>query len=407
MCAQGEEPPEQINRQPGARKSAGRARRDSTGAARLHNEQLLAMLAHELRNPLAPISNAVQILKLEGPNGPNFRWSLEVIENQVAQLKHMVDDLLDAWAITRGLIVLKAERINLLDVVERAIRAARPLLDGRGYRLTVSLPEIPVVIDVDGARLTQALTNLLTNAAKFTNRGGEIALTALAGHAAVEIRVVDSGIGIAPELVPHVFELFTQADQTLSRSRGGLGIGLAVVRSLVELHRGRVYAESDGPDRGSTFVIQLPLAPARQRIENPGVAASGFPAAAFRRRRILVADDNERNANSLAVLLRALGQDVEIACDGQAALAYLSDHAPALALLDLGLPGMDGYEVARRCRLENRLKQVTLVALTGYGCQRDKERSREAGFDAHFVKPVNLDDLKDLLRQSPRMRLKL
>jgi CheY-like chemotaxis protein len=362
-------------------------------------DQFLAMLAHELRNPLAPISNAVQIMQLEGPNGRNFRWSTEVIEDQIKHMTRMVDDLLDVSRITRGKVDLQKETISLVLVVELAVEASRPLIEDYHHHLTIALPPEPVLVDVDPARLAQVLSNLLNNAAKYTDEGGQISLTAEQMDKDVIIRVRDTGIGIAPDLLPKIFDLFTQADRTLSRSRGGLGIGLTLVRSLVELHDGRVTAHSKGLGQGSEFVVRLPIAAGGLAGRSQSSAADHAPSVQLPRRRILVVDDKPSNAQSLKLLLQALGQEVYTANDGLAALELARQHVPDVVLLDIGLPLMDGYEVARRCREEPTLQGMTLVAMTGYGQDSDKQRSQEAGFDAHLVKPVNLQDLVLLLTQ--------
>ena len=362
-------------------------------------DQFLAMLAHELRNPLAPISNAAQIMKVEGPGGPNFDWSLKVIEDQVKQMTRMVDDLLDVSRITRGKVVLQKEPIELEVVVDLAVEASRPLIEDCHHHLSVTLPPHPVLLEVDPARMAQVLSNLLNNAAKYTEEGGDIALTAVQRGREVVIGVRDNGIGIPPELLPHVFDMFTQADQTLSRSRGGLGIGLTLVRSLVEMHHGGVSAQSEGPGRGSEFTVRLPVAAAAPNLPDADHPAAEGPGLRLPRRRILVVDDNENNATSLGVLLRTMGQDVDEAYDGLTALELARRHRPDVILLDIGLPGMDGYEVARRCREEKDLEQTMLVAMTGYGKAEDRRRSQEAGFNVHLVKPVNLEDLRLLLSQ--------
>ena len=373
--------------------------------ADVRKDQFLAMLAHELRNPLAPISNAVQIMKAEGLNGPYFQWSLKVIEDQVKQMTRMVDDLLDVSRITRGKVVLQKEPIDLEVVVDLAVEASRPLIEDCKHQLTVTLPPDPILLEVDPARMAQVLSNLLNNAAKYTDEEGEISLTAERAGREVLIRVRDNGIGIAPELLPHVFDMFTQADQTLSRSRGGLGIGLTLVRSLVEMHDGRVGVHSDGPDQGSEFTVRLPL-PAQPDAAQPDAAqpdaadpATNDPGLQLPRRRILVVDDNRSHATSLGVLLRTMGQDVDEAYDGMTALELAQRHRPDVILLDIGLPVMDGYEVARRCREQEGLEGTMLVAMTGYGKEEDRRRSQEAGFNVHLVKPVNLDDLRLLLNQ--------
>src|SRR5262249_42507232 len=323
-------------------------------------DQFLAMLAHELRNPLAPISNAAQIMKVEGPGGPNFDWSLKVIEDQVKQMTRMVDDLLDVSRITRGKVGLQKEPIDREVVVDLAVEASRPLIEDCHHHLSVTLPPHPVLLEVDPARMAQVLSNRLNNAAKYTEEGGDIALTAVQRGREVVIGVRDNGIGIPPELLPHVFDMFTQADQTLSRSRGGLGIGLTLVRSLVEMHQGRVAAHSDGPGQGSEFLVRLPVAagaqappahtptpteppppPTPRRRAPPG---PGLPALCLR-----AFEQTRRNPNSLGVPLQALERDVDMAYDGQTALERARRHPPDVVLLDIGLPGMDGYEGARLC----------------------------------------------------------
>jgi PAS domain S-box-containing protein len=364
--------------------------------ADLRKDQFLAMLAHELRNPLAPISNAVQIMRVGGPGGPSLEWSIEVIEDQVKHLTRMVDDLLDVSRITRGKVDLQKELIELSEVIDLAVEASRPLIEGYKHHLSVILPDHSVVLEVDPPRLVQVLANLLNNAAKYTPEGGEIAVTATTSDDTVSIRVRDNGIGIAPDLLPRVFDLFVQADQTLSRSRGGLGIGLTLVKSVVELHNGRVSAKSSEPGKGSEFTVELPVA-SRALVRAPEGGKFSDREIRLPRRRILVVDDNLRNATSLEVLLRALGQDVHTAHDGLTAVEMARTLHPELVLLDIGLPVLDGFEVARRCRNEPGLEHMILVAMTGYGKAEDRRRSQSAGFNAHLVKPVNMEDLRHLL----------
>jgi PAS domain S-box-containing protein len=384
--------------------------RDITERKRLEEElkgaderknHFLAMLAHELRNPLAPISNAVQIMRIEGPNGPNHEWSIDVIAEQIKQMTRIVDDLLDLSRINRGKVVLQREPVELAQVVELAVQGSRPQLEDFGHELRVSLPPDPIVLEVDRARLAQVLSNLLNNAAKYTPEGGRIELTVVEAGPDVVIKVADNGIGIAPELLPKVFELFVQADQSLSRSRGGLGVGLTVVRSLVELHEGSVSVSSAGPGMGSEFTICIPRPPAASVVvaDETGKTSHG-QSARLPRRRILVVDDSLLNAASLERLLVALGQDVRTAHDGKQALEAAREYRPDVVLLDIGLPVMDGYEVARRCRQEPRLQKTTLVAMTGYGKAEDRQRSQAAGFNAHLVKPVVLEDLELLLKHT-------
>jgi PAS domain S-box-containing protein len=363
-------------------------------------DHFLAMLAHELRNPLAPISNAVQIMRVQGPNGPNLIWSIEVIGEQIKHMTRIVDDLLDVSRITRGTVVLQKEPIALERVVELAVQASQPLLEDYKHELRVSLPQHPIVLEVDPARFAQVLSNLLNNAAKYTPEGGRIELTASVAASHVIIKVVDNGTGIALDLLPKLFDLFVQADQTLSRSRGGLGIGLTVVRSLVEMHKGTVSVRSEGPGKGSEFTIRIPLANSSAAAAVLAKSPVSESTLEIPRRRILVVDDNLTNATSLEKLLVALGQEVFTAHDGRKALEIARSQSPDVVLLDIGLPVMDGYEVARLCREEPALKSITLVAMTGYGKDEDRRRSQAAGFDAHLVKPVNLEDLELLLRHT-------
>ncbi len=363
-------------------------------------DHFLAMLAHELRNPLAPISNAVQIMRIEGPGGPNLEWSIDVISEQIKHMTRIVDDLLDVSRITRGTVDLRKEPIELRRVVELAVQASQPLLEDYKHELQLALPPEPVVLDVDPARLAQVLSNLLNNAAKFTPEGGRIKLSAALDGSDLLIKVADNGIGIAPELLPKLFDLFVQADQTLSRSRGGLGIGLTVVRSLVEMHRGSVTVRSEGLGKGSEFTIRIPVSESSLTSGKNTKALAHDPTRPLPRRSILVVDDNLRNAASLAKLLIALGQDVHTAHDGLEALEMARVHRPSVILLDIGLPSMDGYEVARFCRQDPALCTVILVAMTGYGKADDRRRSQAVGFNAHLVKPVSLEDLQLLLEHT-------
>jgi PAS domain S-box-containing protein len=370
--------------------------------ADLRKDQFLAMLAHELRNPLAPISNATQIMRLEGSDGPSFEWSIDVIEDQIKHMTRMVDDLLDVSRITRGKVVLQKELIELERLIHLAVEASRPVIQGYHHDLSITLPEGPLTLEVDPPRMAQVLSNLLNNAAKYTDEGGKIALTAERLDGQVVIRVSDNGIGISSKLLSEVFDLFTQGDQTLSRSRGGLGIGLTLVRSLVEMHDGHVAARSDGLGLGSEFEVRLPLASLEQDLSRDPQSAADEGMGPLPRRRVLVVDDNRDNASSLRLLLDALGQDVFMAHDGPTALELARRHRPEVVLLDIGLPGMDGYEVARQCRQDPALDRMVLVAMTGYGKDEDRRRSQEAGFNAHFVKPVGVNDLRVLLRH-PRI----
>jgi PAS domain S-box-containing protein len=363
-------------------------------ADRRKNE-FLAMLAHELRNPLAPIRHAVQLQRLKDPVEPELQLARDVIDRQVQQLTRLVDDLLDLSRISRGKINLQLEPVDLAAVVARAVEISRPLIDARKQRLEVSLPEQAVPVEGDLTRLVQVVSNLLNNAAKYTEEDGRIWLTVGASTGDGVIRVRDTGVGISPEMLPRLFEMFSQVQGSVSRSEGGLGIGLSLVRSLVDLHGGNVQAFSEGLGRGSEFVVRLPLV---QGAVQPAAAGSAperprtVPA-----RRILVIDDNQDAAESLSLLLRLTGQDVQTAYDGPTALDAARALPPDVVLCDIGLPRMNGLEVARRLRQDLGLTDALLIALTGYGMDEDKCRSQEAGFNAHLVKPVDLDALYELL----------
>jgi CheY-like chemotaxis protein len=353
------------------------------------------MLAHELRNPLAPIRNAVQLLRFLGSDQPQLAAIRDMIDRQVNQMVRLVDDLLDISRITRGKIRLQMEPVDLGTVVLQAVETSRPLIDARKQRLIVHLPQEPMRIRADAVRVAQVLGNLLNNAAKYTEEGGQIWLTAERRAGDVVVRVRDTGMGIPREMLGTIFDLFTQVDRSLDRAQGGLGVGLTLVRRLVEMHGGKVEAHSAGPNRGSEFVVHLPALAEQEALEaanNQTADNSNGPP-----RRILVVDDNADAAESMGLLLRIAGHDVRIAHDGVAGLAAAQESLPDVVLLDIGLPGIDGYEVARRMRAQPGSEKVLLVALTGYGQEEDLRKSREAGFDHHLVKPVDPTSLSALL----------
>jgi PAS domain S-box-containing protein len=366
-------------------------------------DEFLAMLAHELRNPLAPIRNALQVLNLVGSQEPKAQQARAMIERQVDHLVRLVDDLLDVSRITRGLIQLQKERIDLSVIVARAVESSRPLIDARRHVLEVTLPEASLPVHADAVRLAQVFLNLLNNAAKYTPAGGRISLTVTVDGApdrgeTARVRVCDTGVGIAPEMIDKVFDLFTQVDHTLERSEGGLGIGLTLVRRLAEMHGGSVTCWSAGPGQGSEFLVSLPLA----KDEPSALGPAGSHSAALQilsrsGRRILVVDDNRDSAESLATLLRLLGNDVRTAYEGRQALVVAGSYRPDLVLLDLGLPGLNGYEVARQVRSLPGLADSAIIALTGFGTNEDRALTRLSGFDDHLVKPVDFDSLKQLL----------
>jgi signal transduction histidine kinase/DNA-binding response OmpR family regulator len=367
-----------------------------TQAEDRRKDEFLAMLAHELRNPLAPISNAVHILQVSEKDPVKFKWAIEVIGRQLTQLVRLVDDLLDVSRITRGKIELKIEAIDASKVVAAAVETSRPFVDALEHTLTVLLPPEPLLLKGDFARVAQILANLINNAAKYTNQGGRIAVTAAREGANVIFRVRDTGIGIPGELLSSIFEPFTQIDRTLARSQGGLGIGLTLVRRLVEMQGGRVFASSEGPDRGSEFTVSLPAAGPAQRAKGES-GESGRTAAEHLDLCVLVVDDNHDVAESTAVLLRLAGCEVHLAHDGEEALRLVPRVRPDAVLLDIGLPRMNGYEVAERIRSDPENRDILIVAVSGYGQQEHRLRSKQAGFDQHVVKPIDPTALSSLL----------
>jgi PAS domain S-box-containing protein len=369
---------------------AERSRQEAVAANRAKDE-FLAMLSHELRNPLSAVRNAIVSARLD--QGRRER-ALDIARRQTEQLARLVDDLLDISRITHGRIVLRNEPLYLTEVIERAVEATRSLIDDRGHTLRVSLPPDDVQVEGDLTRLEQVVVNLLGNSAKYTERGGQIDLVLERDGSAAVLRVRDKGIGIAPDMLGRVFELFAQSQRGLDRSQGGLGIGLTLVRSLVGLHGGTVEARSDGIGRGSEFVVRLPaLAPAAAPLPVARRSADRVDAG---RARILIVEDNVDAAESLAMLLDLLGHQVRVAHDGLAALELVTKRVPDFMLVDIGLPGMDGYEIARRIRRQPALQHVVLVALTGYGRDEDRVAARAAGFDHHLVKPIEPDALQAL-----------
>jgi signal transduction histidine kinase len=364
-------------------------------AANRAKDEFLAMLAHELRNPLAPIRNAAYLLRLRGPEAPELQAARELIERQTHHLARLVDDLLDVSRIGRGKVELRKEVVDLAAVVNQAVETARPLLEERGHTLTVSLGPAPLRVHADATRLAQVVANLLSNAAKYTDRGGQIWLTAQRQDEEAVLRVQDTGRGIPPAMLAKVFDLFTQVDGSPGRAEGGLGIGLTLVKSLVEMHGGAVEALSDGPGQGSEFVVRLPVLVEEAEAGAPAAPPAGAPAGPSRR--VLVVDDHHDAADSLALLLKMMGHEVRTAYDGPAALEAARSWRPEVVLLDIGLPGLSGYEVGRRLRDEGPGEELLIVALTGYGQDEDRRRSQEAGLDLHFVKPVDPNALRDLL----------
>ncbi len=356
-------------------------------------DEFLAMLGHELRNPLAPLVSALAILATKEADAETLEWARNLMERQVNHMVRLVDDLLDVSRIERGKFTLRKERIELVKVIEGAVEASQPLIDSHGHRLEMDLASEPLSLDADPMRMAQVITNLLNNAAKYMEPGGRIWLSTKRDGERAVIRVRDAGIGIAADVLPRIFEPFTQAKQSLDRSQGGLGIGLSLVHKIVELHGGEVRAESGGPGKGSTFTIRLPLVSSIEFGSKPLAAQIDDPVA----RRVLVVDDQVSQAEVLAKLFtKHWGHDVAVAHDGPSAWASMHATRPEVVLMDIGLPGLDGLELARRMRAEPKFRDTLLVALTGYGQESDHERSLEAGFDLHLVKPPSISTLKEV-----------
>ncbi len=367
-------------------------------------DEFLATLAHELRNPLAPLRNALQIMKLSGNDqvSPSIR---DMMERQLRQMVRLVDDLLDVSRISQGKIELHKERLTVATVVENALETSHPLLEAAHHELTITLPPEPLLVDGDLTRLAQVLSNLLNNAAKYTPEGGHIWLSAERDGSEAILRVRDNGAGIPADMLPRIFEMFTQMNRTLERAQGGLGIGLTLVRRLVEMHGGTVEAFSEGVGQGSTFLVRLPLSPlTSKRQQGGGKPGEGPQAPAAERRRILVVDDNVDSAQSLALLMQLAGNEVRMAHDGPSALEVAAALVPDVVLLDIGLPGMSGHDVARRMRAMPQLREAVLIAQTGWGQEEDRRRSEEAGFNVHLVKPVDPAALQRLLAALPKNR---
>lgn len=357
-------------------------------------DEFLAMLGHELRNPLAPIANAVQLMRLHKGDDPVQQQARDIIERQVGQLTRLVGDLLEISRINTGKIQITKDWIVVSSIIERAIETAHPLIAQRRHELSVSQPPRPVWLHADAARLEQVVVNLLTNAAKYTEEGGHIWLSVQQEDDVMILRVRDTGVGIASELLPHVFDLFTQAERSLDRSQGGLGIGLCLVKRLMELHEGTVEVHSI-IGQETEFVVRLPVMLSFTPPSQLPIAEISPSSEA--RRRVLVVDDNVDSAETLAMLLEASGHDVQTAYNGQSGLEAALEYQPDMMLLDIGLPELNGYEVARRIRQHPLLKHMVLVAMTGYGQETDRQYSREAGFDHHLVKPANFDEVLSIL----------
>jgi signal transduction histidine kinase len=359
-------------------------------------DEFLAILAHELRNPLAPIKNSLHIMRMACASDESTHRITDMLERQVNHMVRLVDDLLEVSRITRGKIELHREPVELAAVVRHAVEISRPLIDAAHHQLAITLPPEPLTLDADAVRLAQVFANLLNNAAKYTPRSGQISVTARPDGAFASVSVRDTGVGIPRDMLTRVFDIFTQVECAPGRSGGGLGIGLTLVKSLVELHGGTVEAHSNGPDRGSEFVVRLPISTKPVGTNSPSGATHGV----LPRRRVLVVDDNRDAAESLGLLLGLLGAQVLVVNSGPEALDALPAYRPQVVLLDIGMPDMDGYEVARRIRQKPEFRDLTLIALTGWGQEEDRRRSEEVGFSHHLIKPPDMSVLEELLGSS-------
>jgi CheY-like chemotaxis protein/two-component sensor histidine kinase len=359
--------------------------------------EFLAMLAHELRNPLTPITNALYIMDQQGAGDEKLGWAKKVIGRQIRLLGRLVDDLLDVSRITQGKIALRVEDVEVAEVVAAAVETARPLIDARAHRFTMTLRETSLRVKGDFARLAQILANLLNNAAKYTEPNGSIWLTVAREGAEVVFSVRDSGMGIPAESLSSIFDLFAQSERTLDRSQGGLGIGLTLVRRLVEMQGGSVSVRSEGHDRGSEFTVRMPVGSPAESVVPAPLPAERPQHAAAQGGCVLVVDDNRDAAESLAMLLRMEGHVVHIAYDGPTALDAVQSMRPRAVLLDLGLPGIDGFQVAERIRSMPDGARILLVAISGYGQDEHRRRAKQTGFDRHFVKPIDPVAITELL----------
>ncbi len=385
---------------------ASKIARDITERKRLYEQlqeadrrkdEFLAILAHELRNPLAPIRNALQIIRLAGDNKASVEKAAVVMERQLQQMVRLIDDLMDVTRIARNKMKLRQERVELGTVVRNALETSRPLIEAAGHELTVALPDEPILVDADSARLSQVFSNLLNNAAKYTERGGRIAVTLQREGSHAVLRVKDAGIGISAEHLPHLFEMFSQVERSLERSQGGLGIGLNLAKRLTEMHGGTIEVHSEGLNKGSEFIVRLPAV--SDSPTQPHIAAELEDKPVPQRCKVLIVDDDEDTVTSLSIMLRILGHEVLSAHDGVQALEAAKSFRPDVVLLDIALPRMNGYEAARRIRQESWGENMKLVALTGWGQEEDKRRSIEAGFNHHLTKPMEPTALEVLLKE--------
>jgi signal transduction histidine kinase len=379
-------------------RDALKAHAEAMEAADRRKDEFLATLAHELRNPLAPLRHGVDIIRRR-PGGDDTANIHDMMDRQLGHLVRLIDDLLDVARVTQGKIALRKEKIQIADIVRAAVEASQPLIDSAGHSLTLEMPSDPVWLDADLTRLAQVLSNLLNNAAKYTEAGGKIELAVRTEGDDVIVTISDNGIGIAPEMQVNVFQLFAQVDSRLDRAQGGLGVGLALVKQLVTMHGGTVRAESEGIGKGSVFTIRVPRVDGPAQHEASQDRSASEPKS--RSLKVLVVDDTVDVAQTMGWMLEEIGHDYCIIHDGRKALEAARSYRPDAILLDIGLPGMDGYAVCRELRADDKFRNTPIIAQSGWGQERDKTRASEAGFDQHLVKPVALEDLERILARVP------
>jgi len=363
--------------------------------ANRRKDEFLAMLAHELRNPLAPISNSIHIMRSASVSQPIREEAAMLVDRQITQMTHLLNDLLDVSRVTLGKIELKLQKVALAEIISMATESIRPLIEDRQQRLNVSVPEHPIWLYADKTRLAQVFSNLLNNAAKYTDKGGYIEIMTFEDKLGVTITIRDNGIGIPKEVQPHIFDLFAQVDSSMERAQGGLGIGLTLVQNLLAMHKGTVSVFSEGKGRGSIFTVRLPI---QLQVADAAEIKQELPAAQNKNHyRILIVDDNDASAKTMGWTLEMLGHEIKLAHDGTSALMLAKDYRPDIILLDIGLPGMNGYEVCRALRSDPDLKNTVIIAQTGWGQKEHLERSKEAGFDHHLVKPIKFETLEEII----------
>ncbi|HEU4459838.1 MAG TPA: response regulator [Methylibium sp.] len=374
------------------------AERDLQESSR-RKDEFLAMLSHELRNPLAPIRNAAEVVRHAARDDRQLQWASAVLSRQVAQMRRLIDELLDVARISEGKVNLQLETLDLRVALEESVETIRPVLESRRQTLRIAAPKEAVWVRGDAGRLAQILGNLLTNAVKYTDERGDIELTLDHAGGEATLRVRDSGIGIEAELMPRIFDLFQQGERELDRSQGGLGVGLTLARRLVEMHHGSIDAFSEGPGRGAEFIVRLPCIAGIAATPAPQAAAEPRAAEQAHRCRVLVVDDNPDTAETAAIVLRLAGHELHTAGDAAEALKLAGEHAPEVVVLDIGLPGMDGYQAAGRLRQMPSMRAALLIAMTGYGSEADRARAHDAGFDLHLTKPADPQDIADAIQR--------